>query len=112
MDKSNFTKAERQQMRDLAGRAWDNELSQELSMLEAAFAEWRAGTCSAHDLNDRIHKFHNGPSRELYNCYMGCCDWFMVARAVRLGLLSKTDLPANLLAKLLPSIEFDVDRTS
>jgi hypothetical protein len=102
-----FTRAERRQLRELAGLAWDRELGAELAELEAAFGEWRAGDISPHELSDRIHRFHNGAARDLYVLYtMRSHPSELVARAVAAGVLSENDVPAELLAALASAVEF------
>lgn len=60
-----FTRAERKELRRLAGLAYERELAHELTTIEAAFRAWRAGELSPFDLSDRIHAFHNGVARDL-----------------------------------------------
>ena len=51
------------------GEAYERELRRELTKLDASFEAWRQGEIDSWDLCDRIHKFHNGASRELYKQY-------------------------------------------
>lgn len=64
-----FTRAERKELRRLAGLAYERELAHELTTIEAAFRAWRAGELSPFDLSDRIHAFHNGVARDLFVTY-------------------------------------------
>ncbi len=89
MDPEGYTKAERRQLRELAGLAGDRELGAELARLEASFAEWRAGRISPYELSDRIHKFHQGPARDLYVLYTRVHPDTLVARAVAYDLLQE-----------------------
>jgi hypothetical protein len=102
-----FTRAERRQLRELAGLAWDRERGAELAELEAAFRQWRAGELSPHELSDRIHRFHNGAARELYVLYTSRIHPSqLVARAVAADILAESEVPAELLPALASAIEF------
>jgi hypothetical protein len=65
----NLTKGQRHRLRELGTTAHAREPSTELAKVEAAFARWRSGEIDAFDLNDVIHRFHDGPSRQLYTAY-------------------------------------------
>ena len=64
-----LTKAQKRHYRDLIGMAYERELSAELDKLHAEFARWKAGEFDAFELENRIHKFHQGPARELWKSY-------------------------------------------
>jgi hypothetical protein len=60
---------------------------------------------SALDLSDRIHKFHNGPSRDLYSLYTGADPAMIVARAIAMGFLDEKSLSDALHSKLAEQID-------
>jgi len=95
----------RRQLRQLADLAWERELSNELSNLATSFDEWKAGKLEPHELSDRIHKFHHGGARELYGLYTRVHPLQLVVRAVGLGVLAESEVPAELLTDLAPAIE-------
>ena len=64
-----LTKKQKAELRRLAGLAHERELSAALSNLESEFGRWRRGEISVFELNDRIHRFHHGVSRDLYKLY-------------------------------------------
>ena len=101
-----ITRTERRHLRDLAGSAYARELSRELARLDAAFGAWRGGRLSPYELSDRIHRFHDGVARDLHGLYTRIDPTATVARAVALGFLATAEVPATLLAKLSPAIEF------
>jgi hypothetical protein len=100
------TRAEREQLRALAGTAHGRELARELTRLDAAFGAWRGGRLSPHELAARVRRFHDGSARDLDALYARMDPAATVARAVALGVLATADVPAALLAKLAPAIEF------
>ncbi len=76
-----FTKSEGKKIRQLAGLAWERELRDELRKIAAAIEEMENGRVSTFDVTDRIHKFHNGASRDLYKQYSNSFPWLAVCRA-------------------------------
>lgn len=100
------TKANRRRLRELAGVAYTRELGTELSKVEEDFARWRRGEINPFELSDRIHRFHNGISRDLYVTYRDLSPHLSVARAVAYGILERTEISPEILAALGPVIEF------
>jgi hypothetical protein len=91
-------------LRELARRAHQEAFGRELSKLQASFHAWQAGELSAFDLNEQIHRFHDGPSRDLYVHYTSRLYELIVARAVVQGLLSESSLPEEVRVHLSLSI--------
>jgi len=92
-------------MRELVTLAYERELGEHLSNLQKHFSEWNAQQISAFDLSDRIHEFHNGPSRELFKAYDSASPDFLVAQAIVLGILHRDEVPDEILEALSPRIE-------
>lgn len=82
------SKVIRRKLREFAGLAHEAELRQELGHLAAQFDEWRAGCLDSFELSDRIHEFHNGPSREIYNRYIALHRWNVITHGVEANLVS------------------------
>lgn len=59
-------KALKREIRDLAGVLHERLLAAELRKLEAEFARWREGALDAIELSTLIHRFHEGPPRQLW----------------------------------------------
>jgi hypothetical protein len=100
------SKAIRRRLRELAGQAYARELGAELAKLEADFARWRSGEIDPFELSDRIHRFHNGRSRDLYVFYDPRDSEVSVARAVGHRILDRTEVPPEILAALEGKIEY------
>lgn len=98
------SKAMRRKLRELTSLAYSRELGAELAKLEADFSTWRNGEVDPFELADRIHRFHNGISRDLYRLY-NARGHIGVARAVAIGILDRAELPAEVLEALALSIE-------
>src|SRR5215207_4472333 len=105
------TKANRRKLRELAGVAYTRELSAELAKLESDFVQWRSGEVDPFELSDRIHRFHDGISRDLYVRYRDLSPSHSVARAVVLQLLQETEVPSEILSALEPAIGFMRDQS-
>ena len=89
---SDLTKADKKKVRQLAGIAWERELRHEILGIMTAINEMENGSLSPFDVNDRIHKFHNGASRELYKQYSESLPWLGVSRAYFDRVLTDNDL--------------------
>jgi hypothetical protein len=83
----------KKQLRELAGQAYENELAAELHKLAEHFDAWKAKKIAAGDLVNLIHKFHNGPARELFRWYNDPDVRAMVAAAVAHGVLDRESVP-------------------
>ena len=106
------TRREGKGLRRLAGIAYDRELGRELTRLEAAFSEWRAGRLTARDVSAAIHAFHDGVARDLWVLYNRVDPTSTVPRAVAAGLLADSEVPAALLAKLQNALEYYRDEAA
>ena len=89
---SDLTKADKKKVRQLAGIAWERELRHEILGIMTAINEMENGSLSPFDVNDRIHKFHNGASRDLYRQYSESLPWLGVCRAFFDRVLTDDDL--------------------
>lgn len=100
MSFSGFTKAERRELRELAGDVYEAEAHGYLEELDQDFAQWRKGDMLSSDLLTSIHQFHQHQNRELWKMYQGLSDDFIVERGLQLGLLSEAKVSPKLLDKL------------
>jgi hypothetical protein len=100
-----FSRPQRARLRELAGAAWEAELVAGLEQLHADFGRWAADRLGAFELADRIHGFHDGTARALYNRYSRLDPVTAVAAAVARGLLDEAAIDAALLEKLQPDID-------
>lgn len=88
-------------LRQLMDLAYERELHRELEKLDQSFANWRDGTINSFELNELIHKHHNGVSRELWSRYSSYRDADMiVAYAVVEGLIKEQEVPPEVLAAM------------
>jgi hypothetical protein len=65
-----YPKRIKKQLCELSGKAYQRELDTALSELHKQFEEWQKNKIDCWDLNNIVHKFHNGISRELYKYYV------------------------------------------
>ena len=100
MQRTEFTKAEKRQLRSLAAAAYERELANALAGLERSFRGWRGGEINAFDLSDDIHQFHNGVARELWKYYSNVPVDTAVATALTRGALAEDEIPEGLRSKL------------
>ncbi|HXI55938.1 MAG TPA: hypothetical protein VNO55_07760 [Polyangia bacterium] len=104
--KADLTKSQRRRIRDLAGTAYDRELSRELTALEEHFGRWRRGEIDAHELSDQVHRFHQGPNRRLFLLYAGSDLDTAVASAIARGILSEDEASPEIVDLLGVSIKY------
>ena len=87
-----FTKAEKRFVRDLAALAWERQLRSELAKLGDAIGRMIDNQLSPHEVNDLVHEFHNGVSRDLFNRFSSNKPWFSVCRAHYDCVLTDNDI--------------------
>jgi hypothetical protein len=97
-------------LREYAGRAHEAELHQALVPLADAFKRWERGELDSFELNELIHRFHQGPSREIYVRYVSRDFEPALAHAIATGLIDRTAVPAELLDHLARLIEWLEER--
>lgn len=106
MNAASLTKAQRREVRRLTGLAHERELAAAARALDESFAQWRDGLMDVFALNQAIHQYHDGISRELYKRYvLGEPQW-AVADAVRRGILHEQEVTPEILRCLGGLIEF------
>ena len=87
-----FTKSERRRIRELAHVAWERQLRSAIETLGQSINEMSDRRLTPFEVNDRIHEFHNGISRELFGLYSDSAPWWSVCRAHLNGVLTDLDL--------------------
>jgi hypothetical protein len=99
-------KAIKRQLRTWAGVAHERDLNEALGRLHRDFERWTRGEVSAFDLNDLVHRYHDGTSREIWKRYQSSHLEPVVAAAVVEGVLRRDELPEALVQHLSRLIEF------
>jgi len=103
MSNTELSKQTRKKLRELNQLAYARELNYHLEQLGEKFDEWRNNGIDCWDLNDLIHQFHDGASRDLYKVYHYTKnEAYLVSRAVQLGFLEKAELPDGFSVISLP----------
>lgn len=93
-------------LRAYATAAHEAELGLALRSLADAFKQWERGELDSFALEDLIHRFHQGPARELYRRYGTNQRAAQVAYAIVTGALDRAAVPAELLDHLAGLIRF------
>ena len=73
--RGDLTKADKKRVRQLADITWERELRCELRKIAAAIQEMENSSLSPFEVNESIHSFHNGASRDLYKQYSDSLPW-------------------------------------
>jgi hypothetical protein len=101
-----LTKAQKRELRRLAGLAYERELSAASANLQGEFERWRKGEIDVFMLNELIHQFHDGVARDLYKLYaMGQPVWG-VGAAIARGVLKKEEVNPVILEYVQGPVEF------
>ncbi len=79
------TKAAKKHFRKLAAIAHERELGNELNKLLSEFDRWKKGEIDPFELNDLIHKHHDGIARNLYKFYVYADPETAVCKAIQRG---------------------------
>jgi hypothetical protein len=98
-------KAVKRLVREWAAIAHDRELGHALLELRTQFDRWQRGEIAAADLNDLLHQFHQGASREIWKRYATNHLEPTIASAVAAGILRREELPEELLRHVVGLIE-------
>jgi hypothetical protein len=101
-----YSKSQRKKLRQLRDIAYELELDRELAGLYQDFQKWRNKEIDGFELNELIHKYHQGPSREVWKTYNYIDLDMVVSRAVALGLLKKEDIQEDILELIDTQIDF------
>jgi hypothetical protein len=104
MDK--VSKRIKRALRDLAGIAYEVELGRALTALREHFTRWERGDITAFDVDEAIHRYHQGPARELYKLYGGGMLDMVVAHAIVAGVLDRSKTDPEVLTHLSRAISF------
>lgn len=88
------SKSLKRKLRQMAEIAYERELTTASEALLQEFQRWKDKKIHVFELNDRIHEFHHGISRELYNRYSGneMAMSLGVASALHRGILSREEV--------------------
>jgi hypothetical protein len=92
-------------VREWAGVAHDRDLRDALSELRVHFDRWEQGEIDAFELNDLVHRFHEGASRDIWKRYATNHLEPAVASAAAAGVLRKEELPKELVQHIAGLIE-------
>ncbi|HUJ11761.1 MAG TPA: hypothetical protein VL171_17260 [Verrucomicrobiae bacterium] len=100
-----FTKAQKREIRRLAGLAHERELSAAARELQSEFERWQRGEIDVFVLNDKIHKFHDGVSRDLFKQYAMGQPYWSLASAIARGVLKESEVSPSILEDLRSVID-------
>lgn len=89
---NDHSKADRKCRRKLGAIAWERELRSEIQKIAEAIREMESDALSPHEVNERIHEFHNGVSRDLWDRYSPSDPLVSVYRAYYDGFLTDADI--------------------
>ena len=91
-----ITKNQKRHLRDLAGLAYERDLSRCLYAVKNNFDKWENNEITVWDMNDKIHEFHNTIARDLYKSYVDIQDPLLaVAFGIRQGVLEISEVNIN-----------------
>ncbi len=83
-----LTKKQRKHIREMAGVAYEREMTAALDKVLEAFQKWKRGEIMVFDLDEEIHQYHNGKARDLYKQYATGDPDMAVVLALLKGVLT------------------------
>lgn len=90
---TDLTKKIKKELNYLDGLAYERNLDLELAKLQAQFLQWQEKQISGFELTELIHKFHQGPARDLYLTYQGTSmNAIRVARAIVNDIIAPSEV--------------------
>lgn len=96
----------RRLLREHAADAHEEELRRALLPVAEAFRRWERGELGSGELSETIHRFHQGPARQLFVRYNTPHLELAVAYAITVGILDRQKIPAELRDHLARALEF------
>jgi len=93
-------------LREYAAAAHEEELRRALLPMSEAFGGWERSELGSGELSEIIHRFHQGPARELWVRYNTPHLEMVVAFAITRGVLGRDTIPTELLEHLAGALRF------
>src|SRR3989442_2405324 len=93
-------------LREYAAVAHEEELRRALLPIAEAFKRWERAELDSGELSEIIHKFHQGPARDLWVRYNTAHLEMAVAFPITTGLFSRETIPAEMLDHLARPLRF------
>src|SRR5262245_140177 len=93
-------------LREYAAAAHEEDLRRALLPVADAFKRWERQELDSGELSEIIHKFHQGPARDLWSRYNSGHLEMAVAFAIMTGVLKRDTIPGELLDHLAGAIRF------
>ena len=88
-----MTKSQRRHLNELAGRAYESELSRAIDSVHQEIQKWKNKEISCWDVDQKIHSYHDDEARSLYKTYVMLNDpRVAVAQAIAKGILDISEV--------------------
>ena len=88
-----MTKPQKRHLNELAGRAYERELSHAIDSVQREIQKWKDNEISCWDVDKKIHSYHDDEARSLYKTYVMLNDpRVAVAQAVVKGILDISEV--------------------
>lgn len=86
--------------------SYQKELGAELKLLQDRFKDWENKKIDGFELNEYIHKFHNGAAQEIWKKYNYTDADMIVASAAAFGILKRDEIPDEIFDIIEQRIKF------
>lgn len=93
-------------LREYPAAAHEEELRRALLPISEAFGRWERRELGSGELSEIIHRFHQGPARDLWARYNTPHLEMVVAFAITTGVLGRNTIPGELLEHLAGAMQF------
>ena len=89
-----LTKKTKKQLRELMIKTYAKELDELLVALSKKFDAWKNHQIDCWELEELIHKFHNGHAKKLFNYYNSKVDpTLIISHVLAKNLIQKKEIP-------------------
>ncbi len=100
-----YSKKTKKILKELAAMAYQRELGVELKSLNEKFNDWENGKIDCFELNEYIHKFHQGISKEIWKKYNYTDPDTIVSSAVAFEILKRDEIQKEILDIIGPRVK-------
>ena len=105
-----FSKKQKRILRELAVECHEWHLRTFLENLYEDFQKWGGYSIGALELTERIHKFHDGPARDLYKIYVLAPPELAICFAINNSVISFDAIDPEISEEIRALLAKNVDR--
>lgn len=87
-----MTKSQKKHLQNLAAKAHEIAMKKALNELRLQFNKWEQGEIDPWELNESIHKYHDGTARDIWKIYNSSDPTIPIAISIKKGIIKLEDV--------------------